>query len=274
MPVRFERSGLAALSDYSSEGYKTLLAQLESVDREFLEKLPQFAHPQYKWHRDTLHTWSRAWEYSFVLHHVKLECVRQGRPLAVIDFGSGSVFFPFSIARLGCNVVCFDSDPIGIADLQNATKVVGAGNGSVEGRVNDEKLPVETAFADVAYSVSVLEHMPDPVPIVDEIYRVLKPGGLFILTMDLDVEGNSGVTPTNFEKLRSELEARFTWEFAERTVHPLDMLTSKNSPYPRLGEAKLPGLMYRTKTGELKPLIGGPNPGVLTVYGCVLRRKE
>jgi SAM-dependent methyltransferase len=273
MPVRFERSGLAALSDYNSERYKALLSQLEVVDAEFLEKLPQFAHSEYKWHRDTLHTWSRAWEYSFMLHHVKLECVRQGRQLSIVDFGSGSVFFPFAIARLGNNVVCFDSDPVGVADLQAATRVVNAGSGSVEGRLNDEHLPTESAFADVAYSVSVLEHMPDPVPIVDEIERVLKPGGLFILTMDLDVEGSSGVSPANFEKLRAELEGRFTWEFAERTVHPLDMLTSKNSPYPRLGEDKVPGLMIRTKKGELKPLIGGPNPGVLSVYGCVLRRK-
>ncbi|MDP9019180.1 MAG: class I SAM-dependent methyltransferase, partial [Candidatus Eremiobacteraeota bacterium] len=121
--------------------------------------------------------------------------------------------------------------------------------------------------------VSVLEHMPDPVPIVDEIHRVLKPGGLFVLTLDLDVEGNSGVSPANFEKLRADLERRFTWEFAERTVHPLDMLTSKNSPYPRLGERKIPGLMLRSTSGALKPLIGGPNPGVLSIYGCVLRRK-
>lgn len=271
MPVRFERSGLAALSDYDSDGYKSLVAQLEVVDSEFLQKLPQFAHPEYKWHRDTLHTWSRAWEYSFMLHHVKLECVRQGRALSIIDFGSGSVFFPFAIARLGNNVVCFDNDPIGVADLQSATKHVSAGSGSVEGRKSDERLPVESEFADLAYSVSVLEHMPDPVSIVDEISRVLKPGGLFILTMDLDVEGTSGVTPVNFEKLRANLEKRFTWEFAERTAHPLDMLTSKNSPYPRVGEDKIGGLMIRTKTGALKPLIGGPNPGVLTVYGCVLR---
>lgn len=273
MPVRFERSGLAALSDYQSEGYKSLISQLEVVDREFLEKLPQFAHPGYKWHRDTLHTWSRAWEYSFMLHHVKLECVRQGRRLSIIDFGSGSVFFPFSIARLGNNVVCFDNDPVGVADLQSATQHVGTGSGSVEGRQSDEHLPIESASADLAYSVSVLEHMPDPVPIVDEIHRVLRTGGLFVLTMDLDVDGMSGVTPANFEKLRADLEKHFTWEFAERTVHPLDMLTSKNSPYPRLGEDKIRGLMLRTKTGAMKPLIGGPNPGVLAVYGCVLRRK-
>ena len=269
----FERSGLAARSDYQTEHFASLLATLEGVESEFLAALPQFAHPQYKWHRESLHTWSRAWEYAFMLHHVRLECERRGRPLDVVDFGSGSVFFPFAIARLGNRVVCFDNDPIGIADLEGATRVVSAGSGRVEARLNGDVLPCDSNSADIAYSVSVLEHMPDPVPIIDEIHRVLKPGGLFVLTMDLDVEGHSGVAPAHFEALRANLESRFSWEFLERTVHPLDVLTSKNSPYPRPGEEKIPGLLWRTKSGALRPLIGGPNPGVLTVYGCVLRRR-
>ncbi|MDP9019083.1 MAG: class I SAM-dependent methyltransferase [Candidatus Eremiobacteraeota bacterium] len=269
----FDRSGLAALSDLQAPAYHPILAQLERVDADFLQSVPMFAHPQYRWHRDTLHTWSRAWEYAFMLHHINSECMKAPLPLHVIDFGSGSTFFPFAIARMGNTVLCFDNDPIGVADLQTASAVVSSGSGSVEARQNGETLPCDSLSANIAYSVSVLEHMPDPVPIIEEIYRVLKPGGLFILTMDLDVEGTSGVSPAHFEQLRAQLGERFTWEFAERTIHPLDVLTSKNSPWPRPGERKIRGLLYRNAGGELRPLLGGPSPGVLTVYGCVLRRR-
>ena len=44
----------------------------------------------------------------------------------------------------------------------------------------------EMPFADATYSTilctEVLEHIPDPQKAVDEMYRVLKPGGTLILT--------------------------------------------------------------------------------------------
>jgi hypothetical protein len=101
----------------------------------------------------------------------------------------------------------------------------------------------------------------------------VRPNGLLAVTLDIDVEGAEGVTPQHFERLRDELAARFTFEYPERTVHHLDVLTSKNSPWPRAGERHPRGLLWRTKDRRLLPLIGGPSPGVLSVYGAVLRRK-
>jgi len=40
------------------------------------------------------------------------------------------------------------------------------------------RLPLEDASVDVVMDLSLLEHVPDPAAIVDEIYRVLKPGGV------------------------------------------------------------------------------------------------
>ena len=274
----FDRSGLAALSDLRAPGYDVLFAQLEGVQREFLETAPQFRDPRYAWDTDTLHNWSRAWEYAYILHHlstVTLSLSKRHDNAAPtgIDFGSGSTFFPFAVARLGVNLVCFDNDPVVVGDLQTATQKLSTGSGTIEVRHSSEKLPAEDASADFGYSVSVLEHMPNPVPIVAEIARVLKPGAHFVLTMDLDVEGSSGVSPQHYDGLRKQLESAFDWVYPDRVNHPLDVLTSKNSPWPRPGENKVPGLLFRDKTGRLRPLIGGPNPGVLTVYGCVLRRK-
>ena len=42
-----------------------------------------------------------------------------------------------------------------------------------------ERLPAETL--DTALSFHVIEHLPEPIPILRELYRVLKPGGLIVI---------------------------------------------------------------------------------------------
>jgi SAM-dependent methyltransferase len=267
----FERSGLAARSDLQAPGYDELFSELETVQRDFLSALPSFrtgSHPALE--DDTLHRWSRIWEYPYVLHHLRAERRRFAHRPRVIDFGSGSTFFPFAVARLDAEVVCFDNQAVVVDDLREAAKVAFCGDGAVEVRQNGERLPLQTAEADFGYSISVLEHMSDPVPIVAELARVLKPGALFALTLDLDIEGTIAVPPARYERLRRELESSFEWCYTDRTIHPQDVLTTKNSPR---GEAIRQGLLFRDKAGRLRPLIGGPSAGVLTVYGCVLRRR-
>jgi SAM-dependent methyltransferase len=269
----FERAGFAALGDLRAHGYDALFAQLAEVQDDFAAAVPVFRHPGYHWGTDPLHTWGRAWEYPFAYYHLARERARRAERFAVADFGSGSTFFPFAVARLGAEVVCLDNDPMCVRDLAGAIAELDAGTGRVEVRESGNELPCPTAGFDAVYSVSVLEHMPDPVPVVAEIARILRPGGLFVLTLDIDVEGVTGVAAAHFDALRADIERAFTWEYAERTLHPSHVLTSRNSPWPRPGEAHVPGLLYRTKDRRLVPLVGGPNPGVLTVYGCVLRRR-
>jgi SAM-dependent methyltransferase len=268
-----ERSGYAALSDLGASGYRRLFRELEAVQQQFLERAPAFRDAAYAWDTDTLHGWSRCWEYPFVYYQVLRERANIGRELAVADFGSGSTFFPIAVARSGAAVRAFDNDPVCVRDLLRAVDVLGAGAGTLEPLLSGGTLPCPDAAVDFAYSVSVLEHMPDPVPIVAELARIVRPNGLLAVTLDIDVEGAEGVTPQHFERLRDELAARFTFEYPERTVHHLDVLTSKNSPWPRAGERHPRGLLWRTKDRRLLPLIGGPSPGVLSVYGAVLRRK-
>jgi SAM-dependent methyltransferase len=269
----FERSGYAALSDLGTGGYRRLFDELEAVQQQFLVRAPAFRDPAYKWDTDTLHGWSRCWEYPFVYHHVLRERARRGGTLAVADFGSGSTFFPIAVARLGSQVRAFDNDPVCVGDLREACEVLGTGAGTLQAELSGATLPCPDAAVDLTYSISVLEHMPDPVPIVAELARITRPGGLFLVTMDIDVEGSAGVTAEHFDRLRDELAVSFDFEFPERTIHHFDVLSSKSSPWPRAGERHFRGLMWRTRDRRLLPLIGGPSPGVLSVYAAVLRRK-
>lgn len=271
----FHRAGFAALSDLRAPGYDAIFEKLEATQIDFNAQAPTFRDPAYQWGPgETLRTWARAWEYAYVSYHVGRECAARNGAIDVADFGSGSTFFPFAIARLGANVVCLDNDPICVTDMTGAARALDTGSGSVRVLQSGTTLPLADASIDVAYSVSVLEHMPDPVPIITELARIVKPGGAFVLTLDLDFEGGaSGVSVPHFYALMDHLRVRFDWKYADHTVPPLDILTSKNSPWPRPGERNVPGLLWRTKERRYLPLIGGPDPGILTVYGCTLQRR-
>ncbi|MHC9538806.1 MAG: class I SAM-dependent methyltransferase [Vulcanimicrobiota bacterium] len=49
------------------------------------------------------------------------------------------------------------------------------------GNVN-EKMPVEDDFSDVVTAIALLEHLTEPGVFIGEIYRILKPGGLCVMT--------------------------------------------------------------------------------------------
>jgi ubiquinone/menaquinone biosynthesis C-methylase UbiE len=59
--------------------------------------------------------------------------------------------------------------------------------------VQSSDLPVADGSIDVVTSLSVIEHQPDKVRAVDEVARVLRPGGLFALSFDL-AEPELGMT--------------------------------------------------------------------------------
>lgn len=278
----FERSGVASLDDFAAPGYAAIFAHLEAVQREFLAHEAQFRSPEYRWERDTLHGWSRCWEYPFAYYHMRAwrnGCAAAAPPSPlplVLDLGSGVTFFPFAIAREGCAVACVDVDPVAERDVKRAAAAVYAAPGLVEFRTTDGvHLPLGDGEAEAAYCISVLEHVEDPRPLVAEVARALRPGAPFVLTIDLDLKGTSDIGPEKYAALRRELDARFELIVPERTVHPARMLDSYNGPYPRAHERQVPGIMWRTRENKLLPLVGGPiadDPIRLACFGAVMRR--
>lgn len=274
----FERCGLASLDDYEDPGYQPIFRHLEGVQAEFLSHEAQFRSKDYKWARDTLHGWSRSWEYPYAYYHLAKWLSARGeeqRP-TVVDLGSGVTYFPFAVARLGCDVVCIDNDPIALDDLTRAIGVMPQDPGSVRFTLtNGMDLPFDDTAVDALYCVSVLEHIDNPIPVVAEAARVLKPNGAFILTIDIDLKGNSDLGPEKFIKLRKLLDQRFERVVSEVTIHPARMLDTERGPYPRPRERQIPGLMWRTVTGDMLPVLGGPTIREWTkisCYGAAMKR--
>jgi SAM-dependent methyltransferase len=88
----------------------------------------------------------------------------------VLEFGAGDGAFVSQFRARGANVDCVEVD----RDLRTHLQTLG---GKVFGDIRE----VADASYDFIYSINVLEHVPDLVPEVAELRRVLRPGGtLFV----------------------------------------------------------------------------------------------
>jgi SAM-dependent methyltransferase len=92
----------------------------------------------------------------------------------VLDVGGGPGFFRDAFAAAGAAYVALDADAgeLSAHDLATASTVVGSGM----------QLPIRTNSVDVCYSSNVLEHVPDPWRMADEMVRVTRPGGLVFVS--------------------------------------------------------------------------------------------
>lgn len=273
----FHRCGLAALSDLETEPWRELWNCLLGEQERFLAHETEFRSREYSWPRDALRNWSRVWEYPYVHHHLREERRTLGRPLRILDVGSGVAFFPFANARLGNEVMCVDVDPICVRDVQRAIAVVDASPGTVAVRQSGGiDVAVADGWADVVVSVSVLEHVEDKVALLLSMAAALRPGGLCILTLDLDLRGDFEIGPLAFRQLQLAMDRHFEPAFAVRTIHPQDLLRSTNGPFGFRQPPAWPRLRFHTKQ-RLRALLGQrPRPLYpfeLIVEGLVLRRR-
>lgn len=268
----FKRSGLAALSDIASPEYQKLFALLEKEQELFLSKESSFRSPDYKWPRDPLHCWSRIWEYPYVYYHLRRakETLRPEISQRVVDLGSGVTFFPFAVARLGYHVQCLDIDPICEHDLLCAASVVSHQPGKVEFfLVSNDYLPLGDKEIDIVYCISVLEHIANFELPIQEVARILKPGGLFILTIDLDLCGYMEIGVRRYQDMRRCLAAFFDLEQPEVTIHPMDMLVQ----YPFISWFRQVKFQVRQWARAFLGRTRHRTYPNLTVWGGVMRKR-
>jgi SAM-dependent methyltransferase len=276
----FNRSGLAALSDLKGPGYEELFHQLEKAQQSFLSKEKEFRSPDYPWPSDALHWWSRIWEYPYICYHlcqVKNK-LSSGKP-RVLDLGSGVTFFPFTIAKLGYHLSCLDPDPVCKQDFDKAIIAIGDRSLSLDYTLlKDKQYPFPDKTFDIVYSISVLEHIEDFTSTILEIRRVLKEDGYLFLTIDIDLRGDSEIGVEKYNMLKSHLARHFEFLYPETTIHPMDLLTSENSPFPIPDLKGLNKYNTRFKQLLLKPLFGrAPGPWRaprLAVEGMILRKRQ
>src|SRR5262249_18220910 len=96
----------------------------------------------------------------------------------IVDIGSGKGAFAGALARRGLRAVGADPTHAAVAI---ATRWVGGARFLLAA---GERLPLASETFDRAVSVCVLEHTRDDAAVLTEARRVLRPGGVFALTVD------------------------------------------------------------------------------------------
>ena len=128
-----------------------------------------------------------------ILDRIKLGYLRCILPTSgrCLEVGAGSGRLSCWLAQGGYRTICMDFSPNALKAAQlnydSATVTGGflAGDGFA--------LPVQDQSLDIVLSTGLLEHFSDPTPIIREMVRVLKPGGLFY----------SDIVPKKFSLFRS-----------------------------------------------------------------------
>ncbi len=273
------KSGIASRQDLNTDQMNQIIQFLDDKQRLFLQQQNAFRSKEYKWGLDALHWWSRIWEYPYMFSNIR--SLLESLPLNqanVLDFGSGVTFFSFLISELGCQLTCVDNDPICIDDINKAIKYFNRTKTMKAVLAEDYTIPLESKSYDIIYSVSVIEHIPEFEKTVYELHRLLKKDGYLILTFDVCLKGNAAISKERYDQLIRVLMEKFDIFQPEKTIHPLEVLTSENSPYPYLIKNSIKSLLYNLKR-SVQSIARSEQPrnyfvkDLLAVQGMVLKAK-
>lgn len=173
-----------------------------------------------------LHYWNRRWEYPF--------CLQAGRLWAdgpALDAGAGRSLLPLWLAGAGRQVVALDVDdgsyyPRGSLGAWYRERQPAANRPVrfVEGDLR--ALPFGDGTFGAVFSMSVLEHLPDPLAGLRELWRVVQPQGILAVTVDVSLDGRREVSLPLLERMAAYLEARGTAAFPRRQASDEARLTT------------------------------------------------
>lgn len=125
--------------------------------------------------------WSKIWEYPWLWFNALSG--KDWMNLKVLDIGSELSPMPWFLAGLGAKTTLIETDSHWIPAWEQLRQRTGL---NVDWHiVAEEQLPFPALTFDVVTSFSVIEHQADKRLAIDEVTRVLKPGGTFALSFDI-----------------------------------------------------------------------------------------
>ncbi|MDD5194090.1 MAG: class I SAM-dependent methyltransferase [Candidatus Omnitrophica bacterium] len=204
-------SGIPIIADYNKLIKSDLFKDMELSSDKFIRQHSAYMK-RYRWHwvADPLHQWGRQWEYPFVYSRLE-DCLRNKaeKNATILDAGSGATFFPYYCAGKfpDSSIFCCDYDKT----LEKTfARINRTEKSTVDFKQADIRhLPFENSYFDVIYCISVLEHTSDYSTVLKEFKRVLKPGGLFVITFDVSLDGFADIPIDIADKLLCEIVKNF-----------------------------------------------------------------
>ena len=125
--------------------------------------------------------WSRCFEWPWAILNSELS-----KDSVCLDAAGGHAVFQQVLARRVKSVTNIDKDEKSLKAAKYLAETIG--NVNLETMVGDltGRLPIiNDGIFDRLFSISVMEHIPAWQYVLNEMLRMLKPGGVFILTMDV-----------------------------------------------------------------------------------------
>ncbi len=116
--------------------------------------------------------WSRIFEYPWVIYNGKFHHGQE-----VLDAAGGDSPLQYIIAYGKVNIINIDIDPSRVHSQQHPLIK------RVTGDIRD--IPYPDNHFDRVMCISALEHIERPAEAIKELWRVLKPGGRLLVTMDV-----------------------------------------------------------------------------------------
>jgi ubiquinone/menaquinone biosynthesis C-methylase UbiE len=121
--------------------------------------------------------------------------VQKGKIAA--DIGAGTGFITEGLIRKGLKLIAVDQSETILAEMMKKFQDVGA----IDYRISEaENLLIEDESVDYVFANMLLHHVENPQVTIKEMARILKPGGMLVIT-DLDEH--------NFEFLKTEQHDRW-----------------------------------------------------------------
>ncbi len=133
---------------------------------------------------------SKQWEYPYAVRAMLAQWT-DFRHLHVADVGGGRGALASFLAKSGAYVEQFDRDyqwGRGNVLTESAYQRYAKGKGYRARFGSIYNLPATSDAYDVVLCMSVLEHLPDKPAALRELLRILRPGGICVLTFDLALE--------------------------------------------------------------------------------------
>ena len=219
------RSGIPTIDELDQLKQTDLYRRHTDFNRAFLARHgTALAKYGKHWGTDPFKLWSRRWEYPYTASHLIDFAERRAGTgptgeFRVLDAGSGVTYFPYFLcaqlpqARFTC--VDYDASYVPMFDAINATlerdepAAGGAGSRVKFVQASLQQLPLRDGELDAICCISVLEHTDNYGQIIDEFLRVLRPGGLFVLTFDLSLDGKFTLPRPQAEALLADMQRKF-----------------------------------------------------------------
>jgi len=184
------QDGFPRIKDFQKLPDNPHFLEMEKFSAEFIKRNKDLME-KYPWSKDPLHHWSRSWEYTYVFERIRAYIQKKpNRKLRVLDAGSGWSFFPYFLHHKfsKLDVSCCDSDTRMNLFYARAEK------GMLSIDISDiAKTPYPDNYFDIVYCISVLEHTKNYKTIIRELKRILRPGGIFIITFDISLNNEKEI---------------------------------------------------------------------------------